>query len=129
MECGFLWELLSGRQLFGLNSYMFDETIPFPVRILSLFHIWLPVLLLWQVRRLSYDSRAWYMQTAVTCAIFVLTYLLTDPAQNINWVFGPGNKPQSVIPPVLYLICLIAFVSLAIYLPLHFVFLRLFSGR
>src|SRR6266540_4096403 len=49
---------LFGVRLFGLADYMFDRKIPRPVRALSLFHLWLPPLLLWTVRRLGYDRRA-----------------------------------------------------------------------
>ncbi|HET9787523.1 MAG TPA: hypothetical protein VFP47_10335, partial [Pyrinomonadaceae bacterium] len=54
----FVGRLLVGRNVFGLSKYMFDGTIPRPVRLVSLFHIWFPLLLLWMVYRLGYDERA-----------------------------------------------------------------------
>jgi hypothetical protein len=36
---------------------MFQPEIPPPLRALSLFHCWMPFLLLWLVYRLSYDAR------------------------------------------------------------------------
>jgi hypothetical protein len=38
----FLCRLIVGRKVFGLSGYMFDPTIPLFVRLLSLFHLWLP---------------------------------------------------------------------------------------
>src|SRR5918996_6228941 len=54
----FFWRLASGRGLFGMADYMFDPKIPRFVRALSLFHIWMPALLLWMVARLGDERRA-----------------------------------------------------------------------
>jgi hypothetical protein len=40
------------------SDYMFQPEIPPPLRALSLFHCWMPFLLLWLVYRLGYDARA-----------------------------------------------------------------------
>ena len=65
-------------------------------------------------------------QGVLTGLILVTTYWLTDPAKNINWVFGPGSKPQYAIPPLVYLtIEMIAFVTLVL-LPMHWVLHSLF---
>src|SRR6266508_3361385 len=66
----FLWfsdvALLATVPALGLADYMFDRKIPRPVRALSLFHLWLPPLLLWTVGRLGYDRRAFRAQTLST---------------------------------------------------------------
>jgi hypothetical protein len=46
-------------------------------------------------------------------------FFFTRPGENINWVFGPGNQPQKVIPAGLYLISLLFGAPLFIYLPTH----------
>lgn len=53
-----------------------------------------------------------------------MTYLLTDPSDNINWVFGPGGAPQQTLPPLAYLGLLMALLPLAVYLPTHLLFTR-----
>src|SRR5437867_9946396 len=43
-----------GLRLTGITDYMFDQGIPLFARFLSLFHFWLPILLVWLVWRLGY---------------------------------------------------------------------------
>jgi hypothetical protein len=43
----FLVRLATGVRLIGMSEYMFDPCLPRLVRGLSLFHAWLPPLLLW----------------------------------------------------------------------------------
>src|SRR5437868_1339491 len=51
---------LAGGHLTGMTSYMFDTQRPLYLRALSLFHGWLPFLLLYLVRRLGYDRRGFW---------------------------------------------------------------------
>src|SRR5207253_10552072 len=81
----------------------------------------LPALLLWMVWRLGYDSRAWLLQTLLTWVILLATFFFTDPAQNINWAFGPGTKPQHLLSPMVYLILVMLVLPLLVYLPTHLV--------
>jgi hypothetical protein len=115
----FVLRLVAGVHLGGLTRYMFDRNNPLFVRALSMFHLWLSALLLWLVWRLGYDRRAWLMQSAVTAVVLPVCYLLTDPADNINWVFGLGEKRQTWMPPRLYLVLLVVAYSLIVYLPTH----------
>jgi hypothetical protein len=69
------------------------------------------------VHRLGYDRRAMRAQIFFGWLILMLTYLLTKPADNINWVFGPGSKPQHAMPPSAYLVLVMLFFPLVIYLP------------
>jgi len=57
--------LLTGVRVSGLADYMFDTRIPKWIRALSLFHVVLPVLMLWMLHRLGYDPRALPAQTAL----------------------------------------------------------------
>lgn len=117
--------LIAGVSINSISAYMFDPKIPVFIRGLSLFHLLLPVLLLWLVERLGYDRRAWLAQTALAWAVLLVCYFLTDPAQNINWVFGPGERPQTRIPSGVYLAMVLAFFPLAVYLPTHLLLRRL----
>jgi hypothetical protein len=124
----FFGRLLTGRRLFGLSGYMFDAARPLYLRALSLFHVVLPALLVWMIHRVGYDRRAWAVQTAVALIVLPVTYWLTDPADNVNWVYGPGSAPQTSIPPLAYLAGLMAFFPLVVYLPTHVVLRRLFAA-
>jgi len=124
---GFFGRLIFGRDVTGLAGYMFDAERPLYLRGLSLFHVFLPVLLLWLVKRLGYDRRALLAQTLLMIAVLTVTYLATDPKQNINWAFGPGVKPQAWMPAPTYLALLMVSFFLIAYLPAHLLFLKLFS--
>jgi hypothetical protein len=77
----------------------------------------------------GYDRRALAVQTLLTWIVLPVTYLVTDPAANINWVFGFGKESQTVIHPLLYLALGIILLPVVVYLPGHLVLLRLFSHR
>ena len=124
----FFGRLVTGRHILGLSGYMFDGRKPLFLRALSLFHVVLPALLLWTVHRLGYDPRALAFQTVAALVILPVTYALTDPADNINWVYGPGRKPQTWTSPRAYLALVMLFFPVVIYLPTHLL-LSALSGR
>lgn len=125
----FFGRLLTGHHVVGLSSYMFDPQRPTYLRALSLFHVVLPVIILWMVIRFGYDRRAWIAQSGVAVVLLPMTYWLTDPAENVNWVHGPGSSPQTWMSPVLYLVLLMAAFPLVIYLPTHLLLSWLCGGR
>ena len=126
-NASFFGQLLTGRRVSGLTDYMFDESLPRYLRALSLFHVILPVLILWLMVRLGYDERALVAQTVLAWVVLTLTYWLTDPKLNVNWVFGWGAKPQQLIPPPVYLgLLMVAFPAL-IHYPTHLVLKRFFG--
>ncbi|MFN7087426.1 MAG: hypothetical protein ACK4N4_12470 [Burkholderiales bacterium] len=112
-------QLLTGKRISGLTDYMFDRGKPLYLRALSLFHAFLPALLLWLVSRLGYDPRALPAQTLLAWLVLPLCYWLTDPELNVNWVFGVGNRPQRRLPPLLYLGLSMVVFPLLVYLPTH----------
>jgi hypothetical protein len=118
----FLLGLTTGASPFGLAAYMFDPALSLFLRALSLFHLVLPVLLLWLVFRLGYDRRAWTVQTLVAWLVLPLCYCCTAPAANINWVFGPGAQPQTWLAPFHYFLLVMAVFPFGVYLPTHLLF-------
>lgn len=119
--------LLTGHQLLGLSAYMFDESKSLFLRGLSLFHVVLPVLVIWLLLEWGYEPEALYWQTALAWVVLPLTYFLTDPKENINWVFGPGNRPQHKIPARLYFAIMMLIFPVGVYLPSHFLLQWLFN--
>lgn len=114
-----------GESLIGLAGYMFDERIGIHLRLLSLYHLFIPWVLLWLVWRLGYDRRAWWSQMFLAWAVLLTCYFLTDPGDNINWAFGLGETPQSVLPGWVYLLLMMAAYPLVVYLPSHVLISRL----
>ena len=127
----FFTRLITGSHLFGLGAtrYMFNPGLPDIVRVLSfLFHLFLPLILLWSLYRLGYHSKAWKAQTVLACIILPLCYWISDPTANINWVYGIGSTPQQWLPGSWYVVCLMVVLPMVIYLPSHLVLKRLFGG-
>jgi hypothetical protein len=123
----FLVRLTTGISLTGLSAYMFNSKILLSVRALSLFHIVLPILLIWMVYQLGYDSRAFAAQALVAWIILPLCYLLTKPSDNVNWVYGLGGRPQKWMPARLYVALLMILLPLVVYLPSHLLLKHLFG--
>lgn len=123
----FVIGLIAGSSVIGLSAYMFDSKISLPIRALSLFHIVMPVILVWLLHRFGYDTRALIAQTVLAWIVLPASYFLTSPSQNINWVYGPGNGPQKWMPAPLYLILLMLAFPLVLYLPTHFLLKKLFN--
>jgi hypothetical protein len=57
--------LITGKRIGALTDYMFDAEKPLWLRSLSLFHVFLPVLIVWMVARLGYEPFAGLAQTAL----------------------------------------------------------------
>jgi hypothetical protein len=53
--------------------------------------------------------------------VLPVTYWLTEPEENVNWVHGLGRR-QTALRPWAYLALLIVAFSLVLYLPPHLVF-------
>ena len=128
LEIAWTIDFLAGGRLIGLAAYMYDAKLPLYLRSLSAFHLALPPTLLFLLHRLGYDGRALFYQTLLMWVVLAVSYLATDPDKNINWVFGPGEKPQQTLPPLVYLG--LEMVGLAVFalLPMHFI-LKYFFAR
>jgi hypothetical protein len=91
----------------GGTSYLFDASVPWPVRALSSFHFVMPVVIVWAVRRLGYDPRALPVQLVGGTVVLVAS-LAAGP---INaWVL-PAAREHVVMTLVL--------APLVLWLPVH----------
>lgn len=125
LEIAWCVDLAAGGKLLGLTAYMFDASRPLYLRGLSLFHLALPPTVIWMLIRFGYDRRSLRRQVVLIWIVLPLTYALTDPSLNINWAFGPGNEPQTLIPPLAYLALEMAALPLLVALPMHWLVRRL----
>lgn len=111
--------LLSGRHFVGGSEFMFDAGIPLWIRLLSLFHVMTPPLLLWLVRRLGYDGRGWICATLTAWVVVPVCYWWR-PQFDVNWARGPFFREQHVVPGWVYLAGYLVVVPLLVYGPTHF---------
>lgn len=123
----FLARLTVGVSVTGLSAYMFDSKILLSIRALSLFHIVLPIVVVWIVSRLGYDGRAFLAQSVLAWVVLLMSYLLTKHSENVNWVHGFGSGPQRWMSPRLYLATLMLLFPLVIYLPTHLILSAIFD--
>jgi len=111
----------------GAAWYMFHSGFPLLQKGLALFHLFLPLLLLFCLFSFGYDRRALPVHVAYCWLIFPVSYLVSTESDNINWVLGPFGQVQRAIAPWLYLpVAMLAYV-LVLYVPSHFILARLFS--
>jgi hypothetical protein len=100
--------LLLGRRVIGLTDYMFEPERPLLLRGLSLFHVPLPLVLLWLVAAYGYDPSVG-LPGAVALAAVVLPWsrIVSAPDKNINWTYGLSaarvHWPGWLYVPVLFL--------------------------
>ena len=122
---------LTGSTMTGMTAYMFDGTKPLFLRALSLFHGWLPFLVVYLVFRTGYDRRAfkgWSITAGLLCIISFIGLprageVLPDPnlPRNVNYVFGMNDaQPQTWMSAELYLVAWVALLVILVYLPTHF---------
>jgi hypothetical protein len=110
--------LVLRRPITGLTDYMFDASIPRWLRGVSLFHVPLPLVLIWLVAAYGYPEISLAVSAGVAAILLALSYLFSTPEKNINWVFGLG-RIQRRLPQPLYLgIQYLGFV-LFVFLPTH----------
>jgi hypothetical protein len=115
---GFFGRLLTGRRLGGIVDYMFEPDRPRLLKALSLFHVPLPLFLVWLVWQLGYDARALPLAIALTWLVIPVTRLVTRPERNVNWVFGPPRH-RELLHPVLFVGFLMLAMPLLFHLPAH----------
>jgi hypothetical protein len=122
------WHLARGRGLLGGADYLFDANYPLWVRMLTLFHVGMPVLLLWALRRTGYNRRGWPLQSAIALLAFVAARF-TLPAENINYAFTDPFIHRAWGPPAAHVLISWLFMTLVVYLPTHLVLRGIFRNR
>lgn len=119
--------LFTGYKLAGLTDYMWNKEKPLYLRLLSLFHTALPVILILMLHNFGYDQSAIYFQTGLAWIILLLTFKFTNPSENINWVFGLGSSPQNKISSRLFLIIIMLLYPIVLFLPTHLILNEIFN--
>jgi hypothetical protein len=130
---------MAGGKFTGMTAYMFDASRPFYLRALSLFHGWLPWVLVFAVAKVGYDRRALMGWSVLAAGLCVVAYVFLPPAgavledpnlpRNVNYVFGMDDAmPQSRFAPLTYLGLWLGGLTTCVYMPTH-AFLNRFFVR
>ena len=110
--------LMTGRHWIGGTEFMFDPHVPLWIRLLSLFHVVVPPLLLWAIWRLGYDRRGWKYPTLTAWIVIPINYFWR-PQYDVNWARGPFSHEQHFMPGLLYLLGYLIVVPAVVYFPTH----------
>lgn len=125
----FVARIATRRRITGLTDYMFEPERPRLLRGLSLFHVPLPLVLLWMVREYGYDAQAGLTGAVLLAAVVLpLSRAVSTPERNINWTYGLGAK-RSKLAPATYLALLYATFIVLVFLPTHAVLRALYSTQ
>jgi len=123
----------TGTSLTGMTDYMFDADHSVFLRALSLFHGWLPFLLVYLVWRIGYDRRAFWTWTALAWVLLIVCFFLMPPPTanpgltpvNINYVWGLRDTvAQTWVPPYVWFAALLIGLPLLAFAPTHFLLAR-----
>jgi hypothetical protein len=121
----FIIEIITGNTLLGLAAYMFEEHRPLHLRLLSLFHIYMFVLWIWLTIKWGYDRRGFVYGTVLYIVTILFSFGLTEPEQNINWVFLiKKHDLEHFMPYWLWPIIMMVVAPIFLYLPAHLLLKR-----
>ena len=112
------WRLAAGQHLFGGTEYMWDTHYALWIRLMSTFHIWLPLLLLWVMRKIGYDRRALALQSVIAAVLLVFSRYL-PPSLNMNYAFRDPLLHRAWGPAPVQLAVILAGTVVLLYRPTH----------
>lgn len=115
--------LITGHHLIGGTEYMWDAQYPLWVRLLSLYHVAVPIVLLWALRRTGYHPRGWLLQAVISVPVLVASRLL-GPEKNINFAFVDPILHIAFRPAALHLAIILSCLIALLYWPVHQILLR-----
>lgn len=123
----FLSQCITGHFIHGGTAYMWNGEIPLITRLLSLYHLFLPVLLISWLAKNGYEKNSWKLQAAIAVSALLLGLFIAPSVENLNYVYHwPGGRilyGQPILHAMLSLSILLVFV----YWPTHRVLLLAFS--
>jgi len=118
-------KLLFGRHFLSGTEYFFDARYPLGVRLMSTFHVVLPVILLLALSRTGYDSRALRLQSLIAWLVLIASRF-AGPQKNINFAFTDPFFRRSWGPAPVHLAVILLPLILLIYVPTHVLLRRYF---
>jgi hypothetical protein len=125
----FVARLLTRRRITGLTDYMFEPERSKLLRGLSLFHVPLPLVLLWMVREYGYDASVGLVGAVVMAAVVLpWSRAVSTPERNINWTYGLGARRSTSSPATYVTLLFVAFVAF-VFMPTHVLLQALYGSQ
>jgi hypothetical protein len=121
------WRLTTGRYLIGGTDYMWDARYPLWVRLLSSFHVGLPLVLLWTLRRVGYDKRALGLQAAIAGVLLIVSRFLSAEI-NMNYAYRDPVFNSAWGPAPVHLAAAFIIIVGLVYWPTHLLLSWLFRA-
>lgn len=119
---------LSGRHLTGGTEYLFDQHYPLWVRTLSLYHLAMPIVLVWALLRLGFDWRGFQLQCVIVTLSFILARF-TPPQKNMNFAFSDPFVHRSWGPAPMHVAVSITFMIVVVYYPTALLLRRVIPSK
>jgi hypothetical protein len=115
---------LFGAHAIGGTEYMWDPRYPLFARLLSLYHVVLPVTLVWALRRIGYDRRGYGLQCLIALVGVPLGRLF-PAAMNLNGAYTDPLFGKTWGDPVVHVVAVWGFLIVVVYPLGHLVLSRL----
>jgi hypothetical protein len=115
----FIINLFTNYNLFNVTAYIFSLGTSLTIKIISLYHIFLPIILIFFLKKIGYDSRAFIFSTILYWFVIIITYFFTIKSNNINFVFCASTYNWSISDQQ-WVIFLLIFEPILFILPVHF---------
>lgn len=122
------WRLVAGRHLFGGTEYLWDARYPEWVRLLSLYHVALPGVLLWTLRKTGYDRRGLAAQSGIAAVLLVVSRFL-PPELNLNFAYRDPLLHRAWGPGPVHLGVIFLGLVAVVYVPAHLLLCRVFPEK
>jgi hypothetical protein len=116
--------LVLGRHLVGGTEYMWDPQWPLFTRLLSFYHVALPLALVHVARQIGYDARGYWLQSLIA-VLAVSAGRLFGPAANINHAFFDPFVKRGWGGPLTHVLVVVGALVLVAYPLSHLLLERL----
>ena len=121
-----LSRLVTGHHLIGGTQYMWDERLPLFTRLLSLYHVAIPLAQFAALRRTGYDRRGYALQCAIALLAVIAGRLCCGPEVNVNYAFTDPFLHRAWGGPVTHVALMVGGLALVVYPLMHVVLARAF---
>jgi hypothetical protein len=104
---------------------MWDTRVPLWARLLSSFHLALPLALMWAMKKIGYDRRALAIQAAIAAVLFLVSRFF-PAALNMNYAYQDPVFHRSWGPAPVHLAVIFVGAVAFLYWPAHLLFSWMF---